>query len=227
MCHFETLPKCSLILTGGLQIRTHLRKYRENTNSSLLSFCYSAHHLHLSIPLRFTLTYPWERAGGQFRCNNETHRHTLYRLCFLIFSSHMQRTQTYATHSQCASACKELHQCPWAAGSEVIMRARSICSLTPAVCLDYRNINRPGLTESLLQPSHCQAIRPQKHTAVCQATRENATWSYTQWTMDMKVVKTSQYYYTPLFSLPFTSDFSSLSMYLVPQVPQVPQVRNT
>lgn len=35
---------------------------------------------------------------------------------------------------------------PRAAGSEVIIRAGSICSLTPAVYLDYRNIDRPSLT---------------------------------------------------------------------------------
>lgn len=148
MCRFETLPKCSLILTWGLQIRRCLRKYRENTNSSLLSFCYSARHLHLPIPLRFTLTSPRERARGQFRCNNETRRRTL---CCSSLS--LTCNETYATHSYGASACEQLRQSPWAAGSEVIMRARSICSLTPAVCLDYRNINRPGLTESLLKSS--------------------------------------------------------------------------
>lgn len=57
---------------------------------------------------------------------------------------------------------KQLCYHPWAAGSEVIMRARSICSLTPAVYLDYRNIDRPSLTGS----------RSQTLTAVWQTHRE-------------------------------------------------------
>lgn len=64
-----------------------------------------------------------------------------------------QTTHTYAAHSRAASACGQLHHRPRAAGSEVIMRAGSICSLTPAVSLDYRNIDRPGLTGSPYQAS--------------------------------------------------------------------------
>lgn len=112
-------------------------------------FVYSVYYLHLSISLGFTLMHYCERAQGQFRCNIKRHRHTLPQC--LSSGLHL----TYAAYSQDASACRQLHCHPQAAGSEVIMRAGSICSLTPAVCLDYRNINRPGLTGSLLQTSHC------------------------------------------------------------------------
>lgn len=49
------------------------------------------------------------------------------------------------------------------------MRARSICSLTPAVYLDYRNINRP---EWVSVAAITMSIRPQRLTAVCQTDRE-------------------------------------------------------
>ncbi len=104
------------------------------------------------------------RTGGQFRCNITTHRHTPSR-SFFVFFLHMQTTHTHAAHSRDASACGQLHPHPLAVGSEVIMRARSICSLTPAVYLDYRNINRPGLTGSLYQTTktHSSQSDWQKH----------------------------------------------------------------
>lgn len=63
-----------------------------------------------------------------------------------IILSHMQTP--YAAHSPDTWACWHVCCDPWAAGNEVIIRARSICSLTPAVYLDYRNIDRPSLTGS-------------------------------------------------------------------------------
>lgn len=100
----------------------------------------------------------------------KTHRHAVSRSCPPpSFFSHSQTAHTYEAHSQDASACGQLRRCPRAAGSEVIMGARSICSLTPEVCLDYRNINRPGLTGSQLQPLHCLSEHRHTHTAACQA----------------------------------------------------------
>lgn len=162
---WDTGKNISLTLTGGLQIRRHLSVAVENTNDGLLSFCYSAYYLHLSILLRFTLIYCRERAGGQFRCNIKTRRHTLPRSRFPLAT---QTTHTYAAHSP------RMHQHsdarPQAAGSEVIMRARSICSLTPAVCLDYGNVNRSGLTAS-----H-HGVWRNSQQSVSQANAGNTTW---------------------------------------------------
>lgn len=68
--------------------------------------------------------------------------------CFFVLSSLTCKHHTYAAHSPDTSACWHLCCDPWAAGSEVIIRAWSICSLTPAVYLDYRDIDRPSLTGS-------------------------------------------------------------------------------
>lgn len=64
---------------------------------------------------------------------------------------------------------QHFHSRPQAAGSEVIMRAGSIRSLTPAVYLDYRNINRPDWDSVA---AITVSIRPEKLTAVCQTDRE-------------------------------------------------------
>lgn len=66
------------------------------------------------------------------------------------------------------------------------MRARSICSLTPAVRRDYRNINRPGLTESLLQPSHCQTT--ESHSSLSDGQKTEVDADICQWTMEGKVI---------------------------------------
>lgn len=135
---------------GGLHIRGHLRKGSENTNANFSSFCYFVCAFHSDL---HQLT---AGKGREVNLNARLrHTNTLFFHLFLASFSHANATKKYAAHSQDASACGQLHHRPRAAGSEVIMRARSICSLTPAVCLDYRNINRPGLTGSPLKASQC------------------------------------------------------------------------
>lgn len=168
MSFWDVGQNISLILTGGLQIRGHLRKGRENANASLLSFCYSAYYLHLSIPLTLTLT-KLLRKGREVNLD-ATLRHK--DKLFHLFLSRANNTHTH-THMQ---HIPKMHQhvdssfaVPRAAGSEVIMRAGSIRSLTPAVYLDNGNINRPDWVSVA---AITMSTRPQKLTAVCQTDGE-------------------------------------------------------
>ena len=76
--------------------------------------------------------------------HTDTHTHT---------HTHTHRQNNPKMHQHVDGS----HRRPRAAGSEVIIRAGSICSLTPAVYLDYRNINRVGLTESTYQSTEAHS----------------------------------------------------------------------
>lgn len=76
---------------------------------------------------------------------------------------------------------------PRAAGSEVIIRAGSICSLTPAVYLDYRNIDRPGLTgphglRSLArQRTYSRALEKTRGCTIHSSVSTGAAWHGMAW----------------------------------------------